>query len=523
MSLANNIKYFKLASAMKIDIIEAGFPSASSLDYEIVNTIARETLCQSFQPVIAALCQLRAEQVETTIEALEPVNAIGKGRLHTYVPVDPELMAASLGGLSLNKSKIVEDVYRLVKLASSQGQQVQFSPEGYSRMRENFDFTTELIMAAVEAGATIINCPDTIGGASSLQGKDYFVKHMNIHADMVKKHYPDKEIVWSVHCHNDLGLAVQNSINGVFEGPARQIEGCINGIGERAGNASLEQCIMIINQFQNSGEDSFYCQADIEAIQEISDFVDVHMLPRQPHWPITGANAARHSSGGHTNAILKNPMAYQPFDPRLIGKQVSFCFGPLSGGNHARSIIESHGFVCKEEEKAEIAQFIKDASMDRRKGISDAELIDLYFRFRQPMNINSLDYARQGSTSSVKIKGQFFGKEGLFEAGNTGKDSALAALKALIEEQFGAIAIISHESRSDSSGIDANSISTIVIEDEYQNRFQGSACDQDIEISAMRAFIDAVNKSFVCRYFAISGNSRAYEAQEHQTPSLFVA
>lgn len=504
MSFDKNIEYFRLACALRVDIIEAGFPSASNLDFEIVHAIAKENLNQSFKPTIAALCQLREEQVVKTIQSLEPVISIGKGRLHTYVPVDPELLEASLGGHAADKSKIVNDVYRLVKMAYDAGLEVQFSPEGYSRMRENFDFTTDLIRAAVEGGAKVINCPDTIGGASSFEGSEYFVEKMKQHAAIIEREFPNREVIWSVHCHNDLGLAVQNSINGVFNGPALQIEGCVNGIGERAGNASIEQCIMIVRQFGSQQEQPFHCDANLDVVQEISDFVDKHMLPRQPHWPVTGENAARHSSGGHTNAILKNPMAYQPFDPRSIGKNITFAFGPLSGGNHARSIIESNGYICDDHEKAAIAQFIKDKSKERRKGISDRELMRIYNEYRQPMSIDSVDYGREGDRSSVTIKGKFFGDEGQYSADHSGQDSALAALKKLIETRFGPYKIVSHSSRSDSKGENAKSVSQIIVQLENGAQFEGSAHDHDIEISAMRALIDAVNKAFVYREYSLS-------------------
>jgi 2-isopropylmalate synthase len=522
MSFERNIEYFRLTCALGIDVVEAGFPSASQLDFEIVHAIAEECVKQTHQPMVAALCQLREEQVRKTISALEPVIPIGKGRLHTYVPVDPELLEASLGGHAADKGKIVDDVYRLVKMAHDAGLEVQFSPEGYSRMRENFDFTTDLIRAAVAGGARVINCPDTIGGASTFEGSEYFVEKMKQHAAIIASEFPDKEVIWSVHCHNDLGLAVQNSINGVFDGPARQIEGCINGIGERAGNASLEQCIMILRQFGSSTnrnvnsqaeQTPFHCDARLDVIQEISDFVNKHMLPRQPHWPVTGENAARHSSGGHTNAILKNPMAYQPFDPRAIGKNITFAFGPLSGGNHARSIIESNGYKCDDDEKAKIAQFIKDKSADRRKGISDRELMRIYVEYRQPMNIETVNYGREGDRSSVTILGEFFGDQGQFSCDNSGKDSALAALKTLIESRFGPVKIITHSSRSDSQGINAKSVSQIIVQLEDGSQFEGTAQDHDLEISAMRALIDAVNKAHVYRQYAFD----AEKNRENQT------
>jgi 2-isopropylmalate synthase len=417
MSFENNIAYARLAASLKVDVLEAGFPSASVMDFEIVRAIAEEITMREDSPVIAALCQLRPEQVERTIESLSAAIPRERARVHTYVPVDPALMAASLGDKAGDRNAIIRNVCDLIKMAVDAGCEAQFSPEGYSRMGANFDFVTELIRAAVSAGAAVINCPDTIGGASIMEEDQYFVKHMSRHADIIRVEFPQHDVTWSVHCHNDFGLAVQNSINGVFDGPARQIEGCINGIGERAGNASIEQCIMLIAQFgrqhatggststAGSGGHNFYTRCDATRLQEISDFVHHHMLPRQPHWPVTGNNAACHSSGGHTNAILNNPTAYQPFDPRVIGKPVTFIFGPLSGGNHAKAIIEDAGYRCDDNEKAAIAQFVKDKFSQRRKGITDSELMNAYFEYRSPMTVDCVDYAKNDGRAHVILYG----------------------------------------------------------------------------------------------------------------------
>jgi len=217
MSFEQNIEYARLACDLRIDILEAGFPSASHLDFEIVRTIAEEIKTAQNKPIVAALCQMREEQVVRTIEALAPLIAMKLARLHVYLPVDPDLMPISLGELSKDKSKIISDLHRLVKIASEAGCEVEFSPEGYSRMRENFDFTTELIRAAIQGGATVINCPDTIGGACAIQGKEYFVENMKKHAQLMKQEFPNVQVTWSAHCHNDFGLAVQNTINAVID------------------------------------------------------------------------------------------------------------------------------------------------------------------------------------------------------------------------------------------------------------------------------------------------------------------
>lgn len=512
MSFEKNLEYANLACDLKVDVLEAGFPSASALDFEIVHSIAALVRKrQGFRPVVAGLCQLREEQVIRTIEALAPLIPLGKARLHTYVPVDPELMPASLGSLAANKALIVEEVYRLVKMARDAGMEVQFSPEGYSRMRDNFQFTTELILAAIKAGATIINCPDTIGGACSAEGSDYFVHNMNLHAAIVAREFPDRAITWSVHCHNDFGLAVQNTLNAVFDGPATQIEGCINGIGERAGNAALEQCIMLIKQFGGKRAKAVYTGIETPYLQLISDFVGEYMLPRQPHWPICGENAAKHSSGGHTNAILKNPLAYQPFDPSQVGRSITFLFGPLSGGNHAKAIIEAAGFLCKESEKAEIAQYIKDRYKERRKGITDEELLRSYIEYRQPIKVERVDYSRDGDRSVVRMFGRFFGEDRSIEETHQGKDSALAAAKTALEKQFGKIQVLAHRSQSESAGVDACSISEIVIADERGKQYAGVGKDHDIEISAIRALANAVNKAFIDRHYALNKVRKAAE------------
>lgn len=497
------IEYAHLAASLAVDVIEAGFPSASKLDSSIVRQIAEELAPEKDSPVIAGLCQLRDEQIDATIESLLPAVPYGKARLHVYLPVDPNLMKASLGLKANATNELIKETHDFVERAVKAGLEVEYSPEGYSRMGENFDFVTDVIRAAVQGGASVINCPDTIGGACWLEGKEYFVEKLKQHAAIIAREFPSKAVTWSTHCHNDFGMAVQNSLNAVFYGPCRQIEGCINGIGERAGNTSIEQCMMIIKHFAEKfdGETLFFTRAKIEHLQKVSDFVNRYMLPRQPHWPIGGDNAAKHSSGGHTNAILRNPLAYQPYDPRETGKEITFVFGPLSGGNHAKAIIEKNGYVCADSEKAKIAQFIKEYYMERRKGITDEELMKGYFEYRKPINISSFDYSKHRNVSEVFLVGRFFGREGDINERVEGKDSALATLKYVIDREYAGLQIHSYNSESVGSGISATSRSVIIVVDEQKELFEGRDEDQDIEISAMKALIDAVNRAYVHKNF----------------------
>ena len=219
MSFDDNLLYATYADVLGIDVLEAGFPAASNTDFTVVHAIAELMADRQSEMTVAGLCQLREPQCQATMEALAPCVANGKARVHTYVSVDPNLMQASLGKLADDKPTIIENLAAIVRMAHQAGYEVEFSPEGYSRMADNFDFVTDLIRAADANGATTINCPDTIGGASYIEGDDYFVNKMQQHAAIIREEFPERSVVWSVHCHNDFGLALTNSINGIIDGP----------------------------------------------------------------------------------------------------------------------------------------------------------------------------------------------------------------------------------------------------------------------------------------------------------------
>lgn len=501
MSYTKNIEYAQLARQINIDILEAGFPSASTEDFKIVNQIAKMYAKQSRSPKVAALSQLREDQVKQTIEALQPLIPSGRAILHVYLPVAPDLMKASLGSYANDHTQIFQDVTRMIQMAVDAGCEVEFSPEAYSQMGENFDFTTELISTAIAAGATTINCPDTIGRACYLQGDDYFVNHMNTHADIMKTRFPNRDITWSVHCHNDFGLALDNSMRAVFAGPATQVEGCFNGIGERAGNAALEQCIMYIKSFGNcQSNTSFHTQCRSKHIRRISDFVSKHMLLRQPHWPISGDNAAKHSSGGHTNAILNNAHVYQPFPPRDVGQNISFVFGPLSGSNHAQSIIKKHGFTCEQHERQEITQFIKDYHKNRRKGLTDEEFMEAYFAFRAPIVVNQINFEQVKDEKRFSMQAKIYGKDEPIDIVCNDNDTATTALHRFLSERFTSFNIQSYRSESKEPGRHAEAFATlsIVVNDEF---YQGKAHDHDIESAALKALIDAYNQHLIAENY----------------------
>lgn len=509
MDFNNNLQYARLAAKVNIDILEAGFPAASSEDYKIVESIAKMYAQMDDSPVVAALCQMREEQVITTIESIKSLIPSKRARMHIYLPVDPELMQASLGSYASDTQQIHKDLDTYIQMAIDAGCEVEFSPEGYSRMGNNFDFVTDVIDTAINAGATIINCPDTIGGACYLQGEEFFVNKMKRHADIMKQRYPEKNIIWSAHCHNDYGLALTNTMQSIFDGPVTQIEGCFNGIGERAGNVSIEQCIMYLKAFgfENSENNFYHTNTNTHNIKDISDFVATHMLPRQAHWPISGENAARHSSGGHTNAILKNPQAYQPFDPKEVGKEITFIFGPLSGSNHAQSIIKDHGYVCKNNEKTAVTQFIKDYFSNRRKGLTDKEFMQAYFAYRAPIKIDTYKYRKRAEVTEINILGTFKGEKSNITATSKIGGTALTALHHALENYLSPISIESYRSQSKDKGEEAQSIASISIS--YNNAlYTGIGEDIDIEVSALKALVNAVNRAITHINYAIIPNKK---------------
>ena len=504
MSFDDNLAYAELADKLRIDILEAGFPSASNTDFAIVNQISQNMTAKNSPMMISGLCQLREDQVIRTMESLAPSLTIKRARIHIYVPVDPELMTASLGKLAEDKPLIIATTHRLIKLMTDKGYEVEFSPEGYSRQQDNFDFVSELIRQAISAGATIINCPDTIGGASRFQGADYFVNKIARHKAMMEQEFPEKNIIWSMHCHNDFGTALDNTMEAVFGGVARQIEGCINGVGERAGNVALEQCIMLIRQFgkQFNPSEPIHTNIDVTYLKQASDFIANRMLPRQPHSPIVGKNSAAHTSGGHINAILKNPLAYQPFDPRDIGSEISFVFGPLSGSNHAQQIIAKFGFKCADGEKVGITQAIKDYYADRRKGVTDDELLVAYKYHRSPIKLSDLSYAKgSGGNTKVTLIGDFFSDKDLVIE-YKGRGSALSALNATVNKYLPNVTVIDYHSHSKGNTVEALCCSTIIV-DFGGTHYTGYAEDEDIEIAALKAFIDGVNNAYIEANFKI--------------------
>lgn len=505
MSIEDNIIYAMMAADLGVDVLEAWFPAASEDEFARVKKISESYAEREYSPIVTGLCQLREAQIDATIQALEPVINIERWRVHTYFPVDPELMEASMPA-DLRKEdgtpdykKIEDEVYRLCKKAFDAGADVEFSLEWYSKIGDNFDFGTALIDAAIRWGAMTINCPDTIWGAHPWQKDEYYVEKMKVHKKLMSDKYDNINITWSVHCHNDLGKAVDNSTNGVVNGWARQIECAVNGVGERAGNCSLQEIVTQI--FLYGKEVGLFTDINMEHLQDISDFIAKKMLPLQPNSPVTGRNAARHTSWGHANALIKNPTVYQPFDPKNVGKKgIELVFGPSSWGNHAKEIIEKYGYVCGNHEKSAIAQYIKKYYKGRYKWVTDAEVVDAYFEYRyendkKPVQIEKINFSRENGSATVELFWKFFDMTDISQTIEWG-DGAFTAVKKLFDKIMPSYSVEDYGQAADGKTTWAKAVSVVIITD-GKKRFTGNGEDQDINRSAIRALVDAYNRAWI--------------------------
>lgn len=494
MSISDNVRYAQGAKKLGVDYLEAGFPSASWAEFERVQTIIAE-IVDATSPVIVGLTQIRPHLVEKTIASLLPAAPYKKGRMHIYIPIDPKLAAVSIW--TAHPKEFCEELYVSCKQATDAWLSVEFSLEGYSRMGENFDLGTELICAAIEWWATMINCPDTIGMGHRSQGEAYFVQHMRTHAARISELYPHKEIFRSTHNHNDIWTAVENSLYAVTQWPATQIECTMNGVGERAGNASLEQlAIQIYLYGQQMG---ITHGLHMEYLQELSDLIAEKMLPRQPHRPVTWVNAARHTSWGHVNALLKDPSVYQPFDPKIVWKPgISLLFWLSSWGNHVKEIVEWAWYRCDKEKAAPCAQYLKDTYADRYKWISDEEVVAWFLAFVAPVQIREFNYSKLQGKTSFSYVGRCFDHEDETVVVETA-DSALSVFHGILDHAFPGRNVVNYASKADTSSIHAHSVTDVTISDGV-HLFHGQGIDADIEIAALQALAAAYNNAYIGLY-----------------------
>src|SRR5690625_2612719 len=336
-----------------IDIIEAGFPVASPGDLLGVQQIARE----GQGPVIAALARANKLDIEKAAEAIEPAE---KGRIHTFIATSDIHMRHKL---RKTPDEVVEMAVEAVRYAKQFVDDVEFSAEDATR--SDWDFLCCIFAAAIEAGATTINIPDTVGYTTPKEYGD-LIRYVRTNTPGID------DVVISVHCHDDLGMAVANSLAAIEAG-ADQVEGCINGIGERAGNAALEEIGMALR----TRKDFYNVETGIvtEEIYRTSRLVSTLAgMNIQPNKAIVGDNAFAHESGIHQDGFLKEPTTYEIMTPQSVGRSHSrLVLGKHSGRHAFRVRLEEMGYTLDEEKFQRTYQrFIELA--DRKKEVTDRDI-----------------------------------------------------------------------------------------------------------------------------------------------------
>lgn len=345
-----------------VDIIEAGFPIASPGDLEAVRAVASEIK----QARVAALSRARESDVEAALRALEPA---AKPRLHVFLATSDLHLKYKL---RLSRAEAKDQIARWVRFGAERCPQVEFSAEDASR--SDIEYLGDVVEAAVAAGAAIINLPDTVGYATPDEYAEMF-RHVR---DRVSS-YPD--LVFSAHCHNDLGLAVANSLAAVSAG-ARQVECTINGIGERAGNASLEEVAVALQVRQ--GRYAATTNLNLEKIYPTSRLLStITGVSVPPNKAVVGANAFAHEAGIHQDGILKNPLTYEIIVPEKVGvPQRKLVLGKHSGRNALRAHFEQLGYATTDNELAECYRMVI-AQADSGKAVSDRDLLTIIHQVRR--------------------------------------------------------------------------------------------------------------------------------------------
>ena len=358
MTREEKIRIARQLERMRVDVIEAGFPAASNGDFEAVRAIANVIK----DSTVAGLCRANDKDIQRGIDALKGAKS---WRVHTFIATSPIHMEKKL---RMTPEQVLEQAKLSVRYAKNACPDVEFSPEDGSR--SEIDFLCRVLEAAIREGATTINIPDTVGYAVPQQFGEFIRR--------LRERIPNSDkAVWSVHCHNDLGMAVANSLAAVMVGGARQIECTINGLGERAGNTSLEEVVMAVK----TRADFFDMETRIDTTQIVPTSRLVSQITGfvvQPNKAVVGANAFAHASGIHQDGVIKARQTYEIMTAEDVGWSTNkIVLGKLSGRTAFRQRLGELGIVLDSEDAVNKAfQRFKDLA-DKKADIFDEDLYTL--------------------------------------------------------------------------------------------------------------------------------------------------
>ncbi len=480
MTLEEKVRIAKNLEKMKVDVIEAGFPIASQGDFESVKAVA-DTIKDS---TICGLARALDKDIHRVGEAIKGANS---GRIHTFIATSPIHMQKKL---NMTPDAVVEQAVKAVKLAAKYTDNIEFSPEDAGRSES--DFLCRIIEAVIKAGATTINIPDTVGYNIPHQF-GYLIKTL---LELIPN--ADKA-VFSVHCHNDLGLAVGNSLSAVLNG-ARQVECTINGLGERAGNASLEEVVMAVRTRQ----DVFSCDTTIDTTQIVSTsrlVSGITGFPVQPNKAIVGINAFAHESGIHQDGVLKSRETYEIMRAQDVGwDDNKIILGKHSGRNALKTRLLDLGIELSSEEKLnDVFVRFKDLA-DKKHEIFDEDLQALVSEVvantvEESIKLVSLSVCSEtGETPNARITLNISGEEKEASAEGSGPvDATFMAIEKIIQSDA---ELKLYSVNNITSGTDAQGDVTVRLEKDGRV-VNGQGADTDIVIASAKAYISTLNKIFL--------------------------
>jgi len=477
MTREEKVRIAKALERLKVDVIEAGFPAASPGDFEAVQAVAKVIK----DSVVCGLARALDKDIDRAGEALKGAN---QSRIHTFIATSPIHMQMKL---QMQPEQVIEYAVRAVKRARQYTDNVEFSPEDAGRSEE--DFLCRILEAVIDAGATTLNIPDTVGYSVP----DQFGATI---ANLIRRIPNSDKAIFSVHCHNDLGLAVANSLSAVMNG-ARQVECTINGLGERAGNASLEEVVMAVR----TRKDVFTCQTGIDTreILTCSKLVSsITGFPVQPNKAIVGANAFAHEAGIHQDGVLKNRETYEIMRAEDVGWTANrMVLGKHSGRNAFKSRITELGFEFGSESELNEAFARFKQLADKKHEIFDEDLQTLiseagFEAEDEHIKLIALKVCSEtGEIPNATVTLRMDNKEVTGTASGGGAvDASLKAIEKLVQTDA---TLELYSVNSITNGTDAQGEVTIRLE-KAGRIVNGLGADTDIVIASAKAYINAVNK-----------------------------
>jgi 2-isopropylmalate synthase len=475
MNTQEKLEVARALAAMRVDVIEAGFPASSPGDLEGVRLIAREVR----GPSIAGLARANRADIDA---AAEGVRDAERPRIHVFIATSPIHMADKL---RMTPDQVYEASVEAVRYARRLVDDVEFSAEDASR--SDPDFLCRIFDGAIAAGATTINVPDTVGYATPEE-------YARLIRTLMERVAGSDRVIWSVHCHDDLGLAVANSLAAVQAG-ARQVECTINGIGERAGNASLEEVVMALHTRRNYyGLDT---GLDTTKIYRTSRLVSaISGVPVQPNKAIVGDNAFAHEAGIHQHGVLANRETYEIMTPEAIGiPSNKLVLGKHSGRHAFKKVLEDNGLRLSEDEIRDAFQEFK-ALCDKKKQVAVEDILSLVeSRADAAPQTYSLRAFHVSTSSTLPPMASVTLARGetLFTEEASG-DGPVDAMYNAVNKIVGlSPSLADYAIRAVTGGTDAMGETTVKVRD-GDGLFVGRGSSTDVLESSARAYLSAVNK-----------------------------